>query len=383
MLVTYILDGLAALSFALLLWQWLAGARFPLHKRPAHTGFAPAVTLLKPLKGCDAETLACLESWVAQQYSGPVQILFGVASPDDPVCEVIRQLMARHPNADAQLVICSENLGPNAKVSSLVQLERLAKHEVILISDADVFAPPDFLTHAVQPLENVAVGLVNCFYQFANPSTLAMRWEAVAVNADFWSQVLQSQMLRPLDFALGAAMVTRRAQLEAIGGFLALADCLADDYQLGHRIAKTGKDVVLCTLVVECRESPKGWAQIWRHQLRWARTIRVCQPAPFFFSTLSNATLWPVLWSAWMWGSGLELRFAVIPLLLMLPARTFIALQLAEKLTGKTDHYTSFWLVPVKDILGAVIWALAFAGNKVEWRGQTFRVSRGGRLERI
>ncbi len=113
-------------------------------------------------------------------------------------------------NRDAQLVVCENLAGANAKVAKLAQLEKLAKHDLILVSDADVRVPPDFLANVVAPLRDEKIGLVNCFYRLANPSTTAMHWEAVAINADFWSQVLQSQTLKPLDFALGAAMLVRR-----------------------------------------------------------------------------------------------------------------------------------------------------------------------------
>src|ERR1035441_8628013 len=125
-----------------------------------------------------------------------------------------------------------------------------------------------------------AYGLVCCFYRLANPTTLAMQWEAIGMNADFWSQVLQSRSLKPLDFALGAVMAIRRQHLEEIGGFAPLVDCLADDYQLGNRIARRGHPIILSSLVVECWSAPMGWAAVWKHQLRWARTIRVCQPVP-------------------------------------------------------------------------------------------------------
>ena len=123
-----------------------------------------------------------------------------------------------------------------------------------------------------------------------------MQWEAIAVNADFWSQVLQSRSLKPLDFALGAVMAIRRQQLQEIGGFAPLVNCLADDYQLGNRVARHGHSIAISPVVVECWSAPMGWTDVWKHQLRWARTIRVCQPAPYFFSLLSNATLWPLLW---------------------------------------------------------------------------------------
>ena len=381
MLANWILGFLAVLSCGLVLWQWLAALRFPLHQSAVVKQFLPPITLLKPLKGCDAETKRCLQSWFAQNYDGPVQILFGVAAPDDPVCELVRQLRSEYPQVEATLMVCAGSSGPNAKISTLIQLEKNARHEVVVISDADVCVPKDFLVNAVQPLADEKVGIVNCFYRLANPSTLAMHWEAIAINADFWSQVLQSQTLKPLDFALGAVMATRREQLKQIGGFASLVTFLADDYHLGNKIAQTGKQIVLSPVVVECWESPMSWKRVWSHQLRWARTIRVCQTVPFFFSILSNATLWPLLWAATLFAKHHRLWF--VPLLIFLPVRIQAALNLQQRLTRNVQHYTYFWLVPVKDLLNVAIWALAFIGNKIEWRGETFRVLPGGKLEKI
>jgi ceramide glucosyltransferase len=218
-------------------------------------------------------------------------------------------------------------------------------------------------------------GLVNCFYRLANPSTPAMHYEAIAINADFWSSVLQSRSLKPLDFALGAVMGTRRRQLAEIGGFAALVDCLADDYQLGHRIAARGYRIELSPVVVECWSEPMGWAAVWKHQLRWARTIRICQPAPYFFSILSNATLWPLLWLAAN-PTGNILAFALACCFLRMAA----ALDLQRRLTGSWSHLAWCWLAPVKDLLQAVLWLLSFLGNTVEWRGQRLRLRRDGSL---
>ena len=291
-----IFAALALLSLALLLWQWLAARRFPLHRRAANPAFTPAITLLKPLKGADDTIADSLQSWFNQKYSGPVQILFGVADAADPVCEIVHNLIAENPNHDAQLIICENLEGANAKVAKLVQLETFARHDLILVSDADVRVPPDFLANIVTPLRDPRIGLVNCFYRLANPVTAAMQWEAVAINADFWSQVLQSQTLKPLDFALGAVMLARREAIAKIGGFKSLADCLADDYQLGRRIAEENYRVALCPVVVECWHAPMNWRDVWRHQLRWTRTIRRLPAPALFFSILSNATLWPLLW---------------------------------------------------------------------------------------
>ncbi len=385
MVLHLLLAALALLSLAITLWQWLAARRFPLHQRAADISFAPGVTLLKPLKGLDPETRGCLESWFKQDYRSPVQILFGVADEQDPVCELGRQLIAEHPQVNAQLVLCAEQLGPNAKVSTLTHLERLAQHDHFIVSDADTRVQADFLAQVIQPLRDPQAGLVNCFYALANPTTLAMQWEAVAVNADFWSQVLQSRALKPLDFALGAVMATRRQQLNEIGGFRALVDYLADDYQLGNQIARRGYRIELCPVVVECWERPQGWREVWAHQLRWARTIRVCQPVPYFFSILSNATWWVSFYAivALIALDRERWLLNVVPPFLFyvgIGVRAMSSIENQRRLLRLKMNSWLWDLCVLKDLLQVPIWALAFLGNTVVWRGQRLRVLPGGKL---
>jgi ceramide glucosyltransferase len=456
-IVNLIFGTLALLSLALTLWQWLVARRFPLHQRfpeASRPTPRPALTLLKPLKGCDPATEGCLRSWFTQQYAGSTQILFSVAAADDPVCGIVRKLLHEFPGSDAELVVCGPPRGANAKVSQLVELERRAKHDLVVISDADVRVPPDLLADIASPLAQVslshpnrdgsglktshagrsrivpskpltrpegtlspsegeregvrgqsfkpefmekATGLVCCFYRLANPTTLAMQWEAIAINADFWSQVLQSKSFRPMDFALGAVMATRREHLQQIGGFAALMDCLADDYQLGHRIARLGYSIVLCPIVVECWSVPMGWAAVWKHQLRWARTIRVCQPTPYFFSILSNATLWPLLWLACSPAAPVAASAVFCWLVRILTARNLerrlnqlpledrTSPQAPSATAARPPAQTSWlyaWLITVKDLLQAAVWLLAFLGNRIEWRGQRMRLRPDGTLDK-
>jgi ceramide glucosyltransferase len=291
-------------------------------------------------------------------------------------------------------MICDPLLGANAKVSKLIQLEQEAKHELLIISDADVQVAPDFLENLISPLlvsqkqqtptlgnsghtEEKSCGLVNCFYRLKNPTTVAMQWEAICINADFWSQVLQSRSLKRLDFALGAVMATHRARLKEIGGFTVLADCLADDYQLGHRIARLGYKIELSTVVADCLAPPMDWRKVWTHQLRWARTIRVCQPAPYFFSILGNPTLWPLVWllvHLTPLTAGIGIGSSVL--------RIIGALDLQQRLTQSRKHFPYWWLAPVKDLLQTVLWLLAFTGNHMEWRGQRLRLRWDGTLEK-
>jgi ceramide glucosyltransferase len=209
-----------------------------------------------------------------------------------------------------------------------------------------------------------------------------MQWEAVAINADFWSQVLQAASLKPLDFGLGAVMLTRRKLLEETGGFSALAGCLADDYQLGYRIAENGHRIVLCPVVVECWNEPMNWSEVWKHQLRWARTIRVCQPLPYFFSILSNATFWPLLWLV---VSLISVETLCPPLAAAtcLLIRICLAQNLQRRFTPDRRPISPPWLVSLKDLLQVAIWLGAFAGNTVEWRGRRMKLRRDGTLVEV
>jgi ceramide glucosyltransferase len=377
MAVTVILGILALLSALLGLWQWVLAVRFPLHRRGPSPPGAPGVTLLKPLKGCDGETEACLRSWLDQDYAGPVQILFGVASEQDPACLVVHRLIAASPGRDARLVVCPDSIGPNAKVSTLAALEAQAAHEWVVVSDADVWAPADLLQNLLPPLGDPDFGLVCSFYRLARASNFPMRWEALAANADFWSSVLQAQSLKPLDFALGAVMALRRQDLAGLGGFRALAGYLADDYELGHRMAARGRRIVVCPVVVECRSSPMTTREVWAHQVRWSRTIRVCQPAPYFFSILSNATLWPLLWLLGRPQWPVAAAVAAMLLLRLLAAR-----HAERKMNGpgQPAHWPLAW---IKDLLQVPVWLLAFCGSRVSWRGRTFRVRPGGKIEPV
>jgi ceramide glucosyltransferase len=383
-----VLTILALLAFAVVTWQFIAAMRFPLHRRASDPSFTPAVSIMKPLKGCDTFTRTCLESWFTQDYAGPVQLLFAVQSADDPVCEIVRDLIAKYPSSDATLVVCSGRLGTNAKVSKLARLEELATHDLLLVSDADVLVPADYLANIVPPMRDPKIGLINSFYRLANPSTTAMRWEATAVNADFWSQVLQAKMLGPIDFALGASMLFRKHRLAEIGGFKGMVDHLADDFQLGNRMAAAGARIELSPIVVECLDAPAGWRAVWTHQLRWNRTIRVCRPLPYGASILANATLWSALAALEVWTSPAISNVAANRLLgvfiSIVIVRSWMAQILANRIAAIPGRESSdsfvFGMTPLRDLLGAVVWLCSFFGSTVVWRGVTYRVNRNGTL---
>jgi ceramide glucosyltransferase len=378
-LLCWVLLLLVTTAFAIQVWQFNAARAFPLHQRGPGAKAHPPVSILKPLKGEDVHTHACLRSWLTQDYPGEVEVLFGLADSTDPACPLVLELLKEFPHA--RLVLCPEEGHPNAKVGQLLRLEATAHHELLVICDADVLAPPDLLRNLVATLEHPGVGLATCLYRAANPVNLPMRVEAVALNADFWSQVLQARTLAPQDFALGATMALPRQRLRDIGGFAALADFLADDFLLGRRIVNQGHRIELCPVVVDCWDPPLDAGQVWEHQLRWARTIRVCLPGRFALSIFNNVTLWWCLWTAS--GCPAEHSFLRWPVDLLLVGRIAIAWWLQRRMAPNLPAWQSLWLVPLKDLLNVALWFGAFTGNTVNWRGTLYRVASDGRLRRM
>jgi len=375
-ILNLVLGAFATLSVLLLFWQWFAARGFPLHRQPPVPPNPPPISLLKPLKGAGDSLEDCLRSWLHQDYAAPVQVLLGVESPDDPAVPIVEKLRRDFPQRKIELVLCPDLRGPNFKVAKLVRLEALATSEIIVASDADVKVPPNLLNGLVSGLSSSQVGLVHCFYRLANPSNLAMKWEAIAINADFWSQVLQSRTLKPVDFGLGAVMALRRHELHAMGGFASLENCLADDYQLGKRLARRGLKIEFCPLVVECWSEPMSWGQAWQHQLRWARTIRVCQPVPYFLSILSNPTLWPLAWAI---STATPITLALLVAAVI--TRGVVVIDLERRLTGSLPSLSRLWLAPLKDLLQFGIWFAAFLGSHIEWRGARMQLRRDGTVE--
>lgn len=375
---TSLLGGLSGLSAMLTIWQWLASRRFPLHQPVESSHPMPSLSILKPLKGVDSTTEACLRSWLEQDYPASAEILFGIASTEDPAWQLAHKLISQYPGRSVRVHLCAPRLGQNGKVSTLVHLLEHATGEVIVASDADVWVPENFLAQLIVPLIRPGVGLVHAFYQLEEANTLASRLEGIAINSDFWSQVLQASAIKPVDFGLGAAMAMPRKILRQIGGFQPLLDYLADDYQLGNRIARAGHQVLFCGLPVRCQGAPAHWRDVWQHQLRWARTIRVCQPGPYFLSVLSNASFWPVLWCI------AAPNLAVLSTaFLFLVFRISTAVSQYRQLTRRSLPWRWRWLVPVKDIFQLVLWAAAFLGNEISWRGNGYRVLPDGKLRPI
>ncbi len=341
-------------------------------------GDRPGITLLKPVKGVDEDTAACLASFIRQDY--PLrQVLFGVADGSDPVWPVLKDLQARHPEVEMQIIHCPRQLGLNPKVSTLRQLLPHAKHDLLVISDSDVRVPSDLLRRLAAALQRPEVGLATCLYRSGPVHTVGEALEALAISADFIPSVAVAHYVEGVNFALGAVMALPRQVLEQIGGFEGIADYLADDYQLGYRVSQAGLRVHLLPYVVETLGGRETVAGYLAHQLRWARTYRVCRPRGYFAYGITFALPWSLL--AWL-ASGLALWAGQLVILCLLVRLTVAAIAERACLRGVLP-WRAFILLPLKDLISFGLWLLSFVGDTVHWKGARLRVQPDGRLVQL
>ncbi len=387
------LVGVLCFLFAAGYW-W--GVSLLLHQffEPSEERSDVPVTFLKPLHGASPELAENLRSFCRQEYSAPgdkpnFRIVLGVAEETDPAFAVAQQVREEFPTLDITIVTGAPVIGANAKVCNLAHMAATAGlNDVFIISDADVRVPPDWLRRVVTALDDESVGLASCFYRIANPPDLPNAFEAMLVNVDFPAGVLVAERMLNMPVTLGATMVLRRSALEAVGGFEAIANHLADDYQLGQRIAAAGYRVVTVNDVVDIIAPPAAWGASWAHQVRWARTYRVCQPAGYFFSVLVNSYFCavPIAMASVLRGEYPTWEMGVVMAIMVctvLGVRALTVRDMVATLTAKSAGIKTIALLPLRDLMNLALWVAAFAGNTVQWGGRTFRVARDGTMKEV
>ena len=338
------------------------------NEKPAKS--LPPISILKPVCGLEPHFREAILSHTSQDYP-EFEILFGAADASDPAVEEVRRVMAEFPQSRIRLV-CGASEAANRKAGVLVELAKAARYPLLLVSDSDVRVPPSYLRRIVSPLEDREVGLVTCLYRGWSDHWPG-RWEALGIATDFAPSVLVAPLVGVREFGMGATLLFRAEDLRAIGGFEALSDYLADDYQLACRISRLGRRVAMSKVAVETGLAGRRWSEVWRHQVRWARTIRVSRPSGYAGLVLSNASLWSLvaaLAGAW---------WAALPLLAL---RMLVGLLVGVGILQCREVRRYFFLIPMRDLWGAAVWLCGLFGNTVEWRGARLRLTPDGRIAR-
>ena len=385
-----IIEALAALiTLAGIAYMLLAlwGARDyvrSVRQAAAQPPFAPPVSVLKPLKGIDPRMHAGLVSHCEQHYAGAFELVFGVHSLNDPAVAEVERLRKQYPQVNIKLVECPLKLGTSGKVSNLVQMLPHATCEHILINDSDIFVAPGYLTGVLHPFADRKVGMVTAPYLGRTGSggrdvTLWARLEALGIATDFLPGVLTARKLEGgIRFGLGSTLAVTRTALTAAGGLEPLVEFLADDYELGNRIAAAGFTVQLCGQAVETTVPPYSLLDFWNHQMRWARSTRDSRKLGYVGLGVTYCVPWAL---ATVVASGGALwSFTLLTLALL--ARVSVALVIGVGILRDDQVLRDLWLLPVRDIFGLVFWLWSFAGDTVVWRGETFRLH-AGRITRV
>jgi ceramide glucosyltransferase len=395
---------LAGLGFCCIaMWAARAFVR-DVRQTPAQS-FSPPVSILKPLKGLDPGLYEALASHCRQQYEAPFEMLFGLSDLADPAATVIEQLRLDFPACDLRILHCPDTLGANGKVSNLTQMLPHARYEHILISDGDITVAPGYLRRILsgfapdfttapssksapesaqsstpRPSRKAPVGLVTAPYRghthghSSSQPTLGSRLEALAIATDFFPGVLTARLLeRGIHFGLGSTLATTREALAAIGGLEPLVNHLADDYELGARLARAGYRVILSPEVVRTSVPAYTLSGFWAHQLRWARSMRDSRRAGYLGLALTYVLPWALLN---VLACGLSLP-SVALLSLALAARLAVALTIGVGILNDRQVLRDLWLVPLRDCLGLALWAWSYAEDAVVWRGERLTLRNG------
>ena len=366
---------LPALAYSLLS-LWCAHRYFSRKKTfPDH---APPVTILKPVKGMDKESFENFASFCRQEYE-LFQIVFAVASREDPALPVIRRLMAEFPDIDIDLVVDARIYGPNYKTCNLMNACSRAKHDLIIISDSDIHVGPEYLRHVCAPFADPTVGLVTSLYRSSRVRGTATALEAMGLTMEMMPNVLVAQTLEGLTFALGASIAVRREALAAIGGFAALVDYLADDFQLGNKIFRAGWRLELSDYIVESVMKKETFSHVFSRQLRWYRTMRVSRPGGFAGFGVTQPFP-PALLAILVSGCS---PAGITAALLLYVVRSMNAILFSRYYLHDHLFPRWLWLLPVRDLLAFIKWVLCFFGNRVHWRGHYYRILSGGKMIEI
>jgi ceramide glucosyltransferase len=338
----------------------------------------PPISILKPLKGTDPDIYASFRSHCLQDYP-EYEIIFGVSDADDPAVASVEQLQREFPHHAIRLIVSSNKLGANVKVSNLEQMLPAARFQHLIVNDSDIRVERDYLRKVISPLADEHVGMVTCLYRGVAAATFGSQLESLGISTDFCPGVLVARQLEGgLKFGLGSTLAFRKTDLERIGGFQSIVDFLADDYELGQRIAGLGLRVVLSDVVVETQLPAYDLRGFLSHQLRWARGVRDARTGGYVGLASTYGLMWAVLAliaahaAPWSWatvGPTLLLRFAV-------------AVVVGTAVLGDRGLPRRLWLLPVRDLVAVMIWVASFAGHTVMWRGDRFELKKG-RLIRL
>lgn len=369
-------------------WVILCGATLPLiyyagavycawdffrRRDELSTGSLPGVSLLKPMRGLERETWENLASFCRQDYP-QYEILFGFDDERDAAIPIVEKLMADFPGVRTRILVGSETRGSNNKVNKLCRLAREANHDLLVVTDSDTRVAPDYLGRIAKPFHNPRVAAATSLYRGIAAPNVWSEFEVLHLSTDFLPSAVVASKLG-VRFTLGATMAVRRQSLAEIGGFEALADMAAEDHELGSRLAARGYQVVLVDAPIKTECSSASFREFFQHQVRWAVVTRDSKPWGHLGFIFAQGLPWALAAAAVAPSRAIAAGFVAAYLILRLAVAFAVgAWGLRDSLAKKR-----WWLFPLGDALGFLVWFSSLIKHRVYWRGVAYEV-RHGRL---
>ncbi len=352
-------------------WRFCARPFMP----GAASNFAwPPVTILKPVCGPEKNQQSNLASACLQDYPD-FQVVYSVQDPGDPAVPVLEEIRRKYPGR-ATLVVGDRRAGPNGKVNNLMGGLDQARNETLVISDSDVYLNSDYLKRIVPPVTDPGVGYACTLYRARSAGRWFEKMELLTLNADFVPAVIFAYVTGASAFCLGSSVAFRRDSLNEAGGLEPLADYLAEDYEMGRRILRSGKKMVLVPYFVDLTVDLKDISSWWNHQVSWDQKTRSARPGAFFATVLTRSVPFAGLFAL------VRTDFLGLAVLAVAVGIRLAAAALILGLLRDREGLKSLGFLPLRDIAGLATWALAFAKKSVIWRGSRLILTRGGRLVR-
>ncbi len=335
----------------------------------------PPVTILKPLCGGEPFLDEALLSCFTQSYP-EFQIVFGVQDPADPALIVLERVRRGFPDRDVHVVVDPAMHGPNRKVSNLINMLPFARHDILVISDSDLHLPSHYLDSLMIEMEKPGAGLVTSLYVGlpASPGSWAAVLGATQINHQFLPGVLLSRAMGRQD-CLGSTAMFRRDTLERTGGFPALLQLLAEDNVLGQRVRDLGLTIELADVVPSATVPEPTFMPLWRHEIRWTRTIRELAPLSLCASTMQYPLFWSLVAVALSGGAMWSMALFLVSWFVRAACARGIDGALADRL-ARPAVATPLRLLPVRDLLSVIEIVASFWVDEVTWRGH--RMAAGG-----
>lgn len=364
--------ALAAIGAAYMLAAAATLVRFFAASRSAAASGA-AVTILKPLHGIEPRLADNLRSFLAQDHQGPIQLLCGVQRRDDAAIRVVEELRRRYPDARVDLIVDPTPHGSNGKVANLINLERHIAHDIVVLSDSDMAVPPTYLAQLIAALDRPRVGLVSCLYRGRGDAGFWSRLAAAGLSYQFLPNATFATAIGQIgDACMGSTIALRRETLEAIGGFAPFADILADDHALGKAVRAQGLDIVIPPMLLTHGSDETSFASLWRHELRWAATVRGLTSWPAYAGSLITFPL-PLALLGALFHPAAGIALALVALVTRIVVAGMVDTAAGASTVAK-------WLLPARDLLSLAIFVVSFGARSVDWRGARLTMGADGRI---